>query len=141
MSPADKATSDAQWRWLEAPTREDDSGQDFGKRGKKMRASKRKRLEANGWRLTSAEEFLGLTREELAFVEMKLALADAVKAQREKSHLSQVELAARMKSSQSRVAKIEAGDPSVSLDLLVRAVLSAGATKKEVARALAASAR
>jgi ribosome-binding protein aMBF1 (putative translation factor) len=106
-----------------------------------MKASKRKRLEAKGWRLTSAEEFLGLTREEVALVEMKLALADAVKAQREKSQLSQIELAARMKSSQSRVAKIEAGDPSVSLDLLVPAVLSAGATKKEVARALAANAR
>jgi alkylhydroperoxidase/carboxymuconolactone decarboxylase family protein YurZ len=46
-----------------------------------------------------------------------------------------------MKSSQSRVAKIETGDPSVSLDLLVRAVLSAGATKKEIARALAATSR
>ncbi len=106
-----------------------------------MKASKRKRLEAKGWRLTSAEEFLGLTREEVALVEMKIALADAVKMQRTKAHLSQIELAARMKSSQSRVAKIEAGDPSVSLDLLVRAVLSAGATKKEVARALAANAR
>ena len=106
-----------------------------------MKPSKRKRLEAKGWRLTSAEEFLGLTREEVALVEMKLALADAVKTQREKSHLSQSELAARMKSSQSRVAKIEAGDPSVSLELLVRAVLSAGATKKEVARALAATAK
>ncbi len=63
-----------------------------------MKASKRKRLEAKGWRLISAEEFLGLTR--AALVEMKLALADAVKAQREKSHLSQIELAARMKSSQ-----------------------------------------
>ena len=109
--------------------------------GKRMKASKRKGLEAKGWRLTSAEEFLGLTREEAALVEMKLALADAVKAQREKSHLSQIELAARMKSIQSRVAKIEAGDPSVSLDLLVRAVLSAGATKREVASALAATAK
>lgn len=108
---------------------------------KKMRASKRKRLEAKGWRLTSAEEFLGLTREQVAYLEMKLALADAVKAQREKSNLSQVELAARMKLSQSRVAKIESGDPSVSLDLLVWAVLSAGATRKEVARALAATSR
>lgn len=106
-----------------------------------MKPTKRRRLEAKGWRLTSAEEFLGLSKEEVALVEMKLALADAVKAQREKSHLSQIELAARMKSSQSRIAKIEAGDPSVSLELLVRAVLSAGATKKDVARALAATSR
>ena len=39
-----------------------------------MQAAKRKRLEAGGWRLVSAEEFLGLTREETALVEMKVAL-------------------------------------------------------------------
>jgi ribosome-binding protein aMBF1 (putative translation factor) len=104
-----------------------------------VKTSKRKKLEAKGWRLASAEDFLGLTEEEIAIVEMKLALADAVKTQRQKSQLSQNDLAARMKSSQSRVAKIEAGDPTVSFDLLVRAVLSAGASKKDVARALASS--
>jgi ribosome-binding protein aMBF1 (putative translation factor) len=102
-----------------------------------MKAGKRKRLEQAGWRVGSAEDFLGLSNEEQALVEIKLALADAVKAQREKHRLSQNDLASRMKSSQSRVAKIEAGDPSVSLDLLVRAVLAAGATKKELAKALA----
>ena len=55
-----------------------------------MRSSKRKRLKANGWRLTSAEEFPGLTKGELTIVEMKLALADAVKAHRQKSHLSEI---------------------------------------------------
>ena len=64
-----------------------------------MRASKRKQRETDGWRLTSAEEFLGLSRVEAAIVEMKLALADAVKAHREESHLSQIELAARMRTS------------------------------------------
>jgi ribosome-binding protein aMBF1 (putative translation factor) len=97
-----------------------------------------KKLEAKGWRFTSAEELLGLSKEEVAIVEMKMALADAVRVQREKHNLSQTELAKRMRSSQSRVAKIEAGDPSVTLDLLVRAVLSAGATKKELAKALSA---
>jgi hypothetical protein len=53
-----------------------------------MKAAKRKRLEAKGWRLASVEEFLGLSREELAIVEMKLALADAVKVHARKSHLS-----------------------------------------------------
>jgi ribosome-binding protein aMBF1 (putative translation factor) len=104
-----------------------------------MKAAKRKRLEQAGWRVGSAEDFLELSKEEQALVEIKLALADAVKTQREKHHLSQATLAARMKSSQSRVAKIEAGDPSVSLDLLVRAVLATGATKKELAKALAAA--
>ena len=104
-----------------------------------MKAAKRKRLEQAGWRVGSAEDFLGLSEEEQALVEIKLALANAVKTQREKHRLSQSALATRMRSSQSRVAKIEAGDPSVSLDLLVRAVLAAGATKKELAKALTAA--
>lgn len=104
-----------------------------------MKAAKRKRLEQAGWRVGSTEEFLELSKEEQTLVEIRLALADAVKTQREKHHLSQSALAAGMRSSQSRVAKIEAGDPSVSLDLLVRAVLAAGATKKELAKALTAA--
>jgi ribosome-binding protein aMBF1 (putative translation factor) len=104
-----------------------------------MKATKRRRLEQSGWRVGSAEDFLGLSKEEQALVEIKLALADAVKTQREKHRLSQSALAARIRSSQSRVAKIEAGDPSVSLDLLVRAVLAAGATKKDLAKALTAA--
>jgi len=106
-----------------------------------MKAAKRKRLEQSGWRVGSAEDFFELSKEEQALVEIKLALADAVKIQREKHHLSQSALAARMRSSQSRIAKIEGGDPSVSLDLLVRAVLAAGATKEELAKALTTASR
>lgn len=104
-----------------------------------MKAAKRKRLEQAGWRFGSAEEFLELNKEEQTLVDIRLALVDAVKTHREKHRLSQSTLATRMKSSQSRVAKIEAGDPSVSLDLLVRAVLAAGATKKELLKALASA--
>src|SRR5581483_4278956 len=43
--------------------------------------------------------------------------------------LSQAVVAKRLGSSQSRVAKMEAGDPSVSLDLLLRALLALGATR------------
>ncbi len=102
-----------------------------------MNAAKRKKLEAAGWRVGSAQEFLGLSEEESVIVSIKLALADAVKKQREKRRLTQTELAAIMCSSQSRIAEIEAGDPTVSLDLLVRAALAAGATKKDIAKALA----
>jgi ribosome-binding protein aMBF1 (putative translation factor) len=102
-----------------------------------MNAAKRKKLEAAGWRVGSAQEFLGLSEEESVIVGIKLALADAVKKQREKRRLTQTELAAIMRSSQSRIAEIESGDPSVSLDLLVRAALAAGATKKDIAKALA----
>ena len=105
-----------------------------------MKAAKRKRLEAKGWHFISADEFLGLTKEESAIVEMKIALADAVKQHRQKHNMSQVELARRIRSSQSRIAKLEAGDPSVSLDLLVKAALAAGASKRDVARAMGATA-
>lgn len=101
-----------------------------------MQATKRKRLEVAGWRVGSAAQFIGLTKEETALVEMKLALAGKVKALRTKHRISQATLAERIGSSQSRVAKIEAGDASVSLDLLVRAALAAGGSKRDVAKAL-----
>jgi len=106
-----------------------------------MDARKQRRLEKAGWSVGSATEFLGLSAEEAALVEMKLALSDHVRAWRTRAHMTQATLAKRLKSSQSRVAKLEAGDPSVSLDLLVRASLATGAKPREVARALTAQKR
>ena len=42
----------------------------------------------------------------------------------------------RLGSSQSRVAKMEAADPSVSLDLLVRGLLATGASPRDIGRVL-----
>ena len=106
---------------------------------KSLSASKRKRLEAAGWKVGSARQFLGLTDEEAAFVELKLTLSASLKKCRTSQGLSQSELARRLRSSQSRVAKMEASDPAVSLDLLVRALLAAGAKKKDIATAIAKS--
>ncbi len=101
-----------------------------------MKTTKRKKLEKKGWKVGSAAELLGLTAEEASYVEMKLALSLALRKQRAKSKLTQVELAKRLKSSQSRVAKMEAGDPSVSIDLLVRSLLALGASPKAVAKSI-----
>src|SRR6266700_389561 len=95
-----------------------------------MNATKLKRLRAAGWKVGSAKDFLKLSDEEVALVELKLSLAGALKQARQKRRLSQVDLAQRMGSSQSRVAKIEAGDPSVTIDLMVRAILATGATRR-----------
>ena len=92
-----------------------------------MKRSKKDRLEAAGWRVGTAQEFLGLTQEEAAFVEMKLALSESVRRRRQARRLTQTQLAKKLGSSQSRVAKIEAADPSVSIDLLVRSLLAMGA--------------
>jgi hypothetical protein len=106
-----------------------------------MRARKRKRLEAKGWRVGSAAEFLGLSDEEAALVDMKLALSAFVRARRARAQLTQGALAELLQSSQSRVAKLEAADPSVSLDLLVRAAFAVGANRAEVAKAMATRSR
>jgi len=103
-----------------------------------MRTKKLKRLHAAGWKTGSAAEFLGLSETEAALVELKLALVTAVRRTRQKRGISQIDLAQRMHSSQSRIAKIEAGDASVSLDLIVRALIAAGASRKEVEQAFVA---
>lgn len=103
-----------------------------------MKAKKLKRLHTAGWKAGSAAEFLGLSESEAALVELKLALVGAVRRTRQKRGLSQIDLAQRMHSSQSRVAKIEAGDASISLDLIVRALLAAGASRKDVEHAFGA---
>ena len=103
-----------------------------------MKQSKRNKLEQNGWRVGTASEFLGLSAEESAYIEMKLALSEALREEREKKKLSQVQLAQLIASSQSRVAKMEAADPSVSMDLLVKSLLALGVARKKIARALAA---
>ena len=104
-----------------------------------MKASKRQKLEKAGWKVGTANEFLELSAEDTAYIEMKLALSDSLKKKRMKKRLSQVALAELIASSQSRVAKMEAADSSVSIDLLVKSLLAMGASRKEVASAMAPS--
>jgi len=102
-----------------------------------VKQSKRNRLENAGWRVGSVSEFLDLSTEEAAYIEMKLALSEALRKERETKKLSQVELARLISSSQSRVAKMEAADSTVSMDLLVKSLLSLGVSRKKVARTIA----
>ncbi len=99
-----------------------------------MRTDKRKKLQAGGWRVGDAKDFLELTPGEAEFVEIKLALAKRLRQFREEKQWTQAELARHVGSSQSRVAKMEAADPTVSVDLLVRSLLAAGADRREVGR-------
>ena len=104
-----------------------------------MRESKKRRLEKKGWRIGTAEEFLQLTPEEAAYVEVKIRLSHALRELRRQETLTQTGLARRLRSSQSRVAKMEAGDPSVSIDLLTRSLIALGASPQDIARAIAGS--
>lgn len=96
--------------------------------------AKRVRIEAAGFKLGTVAEFLDLTPEENALVGVRLALSATLRRRRQTQHLSQTTLARSLQSSQSRVAKMEASDPSVTIDLLMRALL---ATREEVGQVIA----
>ena len=101
-----------------------------------MRAARKKRLEAAGWKIGTAEDYLGLSPEEARIVEMKLALGDSLRRHRIRRHWTQLDLAKKLGSSQSRVAKLETGALGVTLDLLFRALFVAGVSTDEIAREL-----
>jgi DNA-binding XRE family transcriptional regulator len=103
-----------------------------------MKNDKLKRLKAVGWKFGNADDFLQLTEEESKLVTIKWSLMCAVKKSRIKRNISQIDLAHRMKSSQSRIAKIEAGDSSISLDLILRALIATGASTKDIQAAFVA---
>lgn len=105
-----------------------------------MNARRSRQLEEQGWAETTVQELFGLTDAEAAYIELAIALANAVRDRRQALGLTQQRLAEMLESSQSRVAKMEAADPSVSLDLLIRALLAMGATPGELGAVLAASA-
>ena len=103
-----------------------------------MREERRRRLEAKGWKIGTAQEFLRLSAEEAAYVDLKVRLATGLRDRRRRQNLTQVDLAKRLQSSQSRIAKMEAGDPSVSVDLLIRSLLTLGASRRELSRIISA---
>ena len=96
-----------------------------------MESSRRERLESKGWKVGTVSDFLELTPEETMLVEIKLALSQGLKERRQKM-MTQSALASKISSSQPRVAKAENGDASVSIDLLLRAILATGATPQDI---------
>lgn len=101
-----------------------------------MDEAKRKRLEEKGWKVGMVSDFLELTPEETALIEIKLALSRNLKQRRQKS-MTQTELAEKLHSSQPRIALAENGDASVSIELLIRAMLATGATPQEIGQVIA----
>lgn len=102
-----------------------------------MQETKRKKLEGKGWRIGTPKDFLKMSDDEEAYVNLRLKLAEGLKERRQSRGITQVSLARTIKSSQSRVAKMEAGDPTVSLDLLVKSLFALGASNRELAAIIA----
>jgi DNA-binding XRE family transcriptional regulator len=101
-----------------------------------MDKRKKQTLAKQVWKTGPVAEFLDLSAEESAYIEMKLALSEKLRERRRRKKLTQAELAKAIESSQSRVAKMEAGDPTVSIDLLVKSLLALGVSKKELGRTI-----
>jgi len=101
-----------------------------------MDKGKKAKLAKNGWKVGTVSDFLELSAEESAYIEMKLALSEKLKERRVRRKLTQAQLAKAIESSQSRVAKMEAGDPTVSIDLLMKSLLALGVSKKELGRTI-----
>jgi DNA-binding XRE family transcriptional regulator len=97
-----------------------------------MDKRKRQALEAAGWVFEDAEDFLELTPEERCLVELRVAISRDIRARREKQHMTQLQLAKKLKTSQPRVAKIEAGSSDVSLDLMFRSLFALGGRIKDL---------
>ena len=106
-----------------------------------MKQTKRKKLEAKGWKVGTAADFLELTPEEETFIEMKMSLSQSLKEMRKRNRMSQVAFAKLIKSSQSRVAKMETGSSSVSIDLLIKSLLALGASQKDLAKAISSKSK
>ena len=101
-----------------------------------MRNSKRERLEREGWSVGPITALLGLSETDAVLIEMKLALSRSLRDLRKRRGLTQVKVAELLQSSQSRVAKMEGGDSSVSMELLVSSLLLLGGHTNDVARAI-----
>jgi len=106
-----------------------------------MRKELRDRIERAGFRVGTVAEFLSLGPDEEAFIELKVTLASGLQRRRDEEGLTQSELARRLGTSQSRVAKMEAGDKTVSIDLLVRALFSLGMSRQALGRVIASGPR
>jgi len=90
-------------------------------------------LEEAGYRFMDAADFLELTEEERQLVELRMVIRRKIRFQREKLNMTQQQLAKKMNSSQSRVAKMESGASDVSLDLMFRGFFAAGGRLSDLA--------
>ena len=102
-----------------------------------MQIDKIKRLEDAGFVVGDTQQFLDLSDEEMAFIEIKRSLSRKVYKKRKSLNLTQTQVAKMLGTSQSRIAKMEQSDRSVSIDLLTRANLALGVKSSTVTKSFA----
>jgi DNA-binding XRE family transcriptional regulator len=103
---------------------------------KNPKSTDKKNDAKGGWVEGSVQNFLELSDAEMELIETRLAASRLLKATRQSQKLTQQVAASKLHTSQSRLAKMEAGDPSASLDLLFRALFSLGVSRRKLVEAL-----
>jgi predicted XRE-type DNA-binding protein len=101
-----------------------------------MNADRKKRLEAAGFKFGTVGELFNLSEAEELLVEVKVALAEAIRELREVRSLSQADLARLIGSGQARVSKLERSLESTSLDTLFRCMIVLGASRQDLAETI-----
>jgi ribosome-binding protein aMBF1 (putative translation factor) len=101
-----------------------------------MDKKRKQQLEEKGFRVGSTADFLELSPEEETYIDIRLDISNLVKSQRAKRGWTQEQLARAIGSSQSRIAKLEGGDPGISMDLMIKALLRLGTSKKQIGKLL-----
>ena len=113
----------------------DDDVDDFTEEEQKSISA---RMDAAGWKTVTIAEFLDLTPEDMAFIQVRRTFARAVRNRREVSGLSRTALAETLGLSETQIALMEGNASSISMDVMLRAFLAMGATQNDLAEALAA---
>jgi DNA-binding transcriptional regulator YiaG len=90
----------------------------------------------NGWVEGSVKDFLDLSDADVEYIELRRTLSRLLREKRQRLRLTQMEVAARLQTSQSRVAKMEKADATVSSDLLLQSLFRRGLKRKELAGAI-----
>jgi DNA-binding XRE family transcriptional regulator len=103
----------------------------------KLKNKRTKSKTKERWIEGSVQEFLQLSKAEMEFIEMRLAISRLLKVVRQEHKMTQQAAAAKLHTSQSRLAKMESGDSSVSLDLLCKSLFSLGGSRKKLVKAIA----
>ena len=98
-----------------------------------MDAERKKKREAADWKFGDYADFLDMTPEEKAVVEIRLAATREMERLRAENPISQEELARRMGTKQPNVSKLFKNPGKATLDTLFRALLALGSTPKKIA--------
>ena len=98
-----------------------------------MDTKKRKQLEAAGYQITDSADWLGLTPQEQAIVNMRVNFALEIERVRKASNITQRELADKIGTRQSGVARMLNNPTTATIDSLIKTLLALGASPKRIA--------